>query len=346
MEGGTYYYYIGTEEELEEKGNNKEGETKQEQGTVLKDNKENEYVWIPVNDAIYDGVTEYPTGTGNAGTRTYKPMAIKQQGYDNYYESIIYTYNGILSYRNTNNTGIGKTSYREPSLVTNNPDDGYTWNITNPKGNAYDVAEGNYKTILGFENSQKYGEYMASSYNNMITAVDTYGGYYVGRYETSLFTEEGTNSRNGTVAKSVIGEQPMSGIDWYKMYLTQDSNYEKNPYYTSTSVTSNMITGSQYDAILNYILKGTDKEKVTSVTGNHTGKREETGEFGNDIMNNIFDLSSNAREWTTEGNSYMYRVSYGGYNSSVNTSLTSSYTNGSPTYTGGTMGSRLSLYIK
>ena len=31
------------------------------QGTVLKDGDNNEYVWIPVNDAIHDGTTTIPT---------------------------------------------------------------------------------------------------------------------------------------------------------------------------------------------------------------------------------------------------------------------------------------------
>ena len=138
----------------------------------------------------------------------------------------------------------------------------------------------------------------------------------------------------------------MASVDWYKMYLSQDSNYEKNPYHTSASVTSSMIAGSQWDAMLNYILKGADKEKVTAVTGNHTGTKEETGEFGSDIMSNIFDLSSNVREWTTEGNSSMNRFVRGGYYGATDVYPASNRFGYGPTDTYTRFGSRLSLYIK
>ena len=330
---------------------NEEGETKQEQGTVLKDGKENEYVWIPVNDAIYDGITEYPTGTGNAGTRTYKTMAIKQQGYDNYYESIIYTYNGILSYRNTNNTGIGKTNYREPSLITNNPDDGYTWNITNPKGNAYDVAEENYKTILGFENSQQYGEYMASSYNNMITAVDTYGGFYVGRYETTVDETQTTEDNLAKGENIVIGSKANSKIlstnNWYKLNLFQDSErYEKNPYYNTASVKSSMIWGSQWDGMLNYILKGEDKEKVTIQTGEQKNIQSNSGQDETDKINNIYDIGSNVYEWTQEASATNYRIYRGGSYDSTTKARPDTRTNIIPTEQGPALGSRIGLYVK
>ena len=324
---------------------NEEGETKQEQGTVLKDNKENEYVWIPVNDAIYDGVTEYPTGTGNAGTRTYKPMAIKQNGYENYYESLIYTFNGVLSYRNTSNTGIGKTSYREPSLITNNPDDGYTWNVTNPKGNAYDVEEENYKTILGFENSQQYGEYMASSYNNMITAVDTYGGFYVGRYETTVDETESTGEN--IVIGSKSNSKILSTNNWYKLNLFQDSErYEKNPYYSTASVKSSMIWGSQWDAMLNYILKGEDKDKVTVKTGEQKNIQSNSGQDETDKINNIYDIGSNVYEWTQEASATNYRIYRGGSYDSTTSGRPDTRTNIIPTDQGPALGSRIGLYVK
>ena len=107
-----------------------------------------------------------------------------------------------------------------------------------------------------------------------------------------------------------------------------------------------MITGSQWDAMLNYILKGSDKEKVTAVTGNHTGTKEETGEFGSDIMGNIFDLSSNVREWTTEGYSSVSRVYRGGDYNATSVYPASHRSNSNPTNTYYVIGSRLSLYVK
>ena len=131
------------------------------------------------------------------------------------------------------------------------------------------------------------------------------------------------------------------------MFLYQDSKYTENPYKESTSVESSMIWGSQYDAMLNYILEGTDKGKVTIVTGNHTGTRGKTGIYGSDIMNNIFDISSNVREWTQEAYSSYYRVGRGGYYNTADYSTASIRGNYYPTgiYNYG-IGSRLTLYLK
>ena len=190
------------------------------------------------------------------------------------------------------------------------------------------------------------GEYINNQYTEIVESIKKYGGFYVGRYETSLYTEAGANSTNGTVVKSVPNQTPMASVDWYKMYLSQDSKYAKNPYNTSTSVNSSMIWGSQWDAMLNYILEGTDKDKVTAITGNHTGTRASTGQFGSDIMNNIFDLSSNVREWTAQANSTLYRVARGGYYYIDYIIPASSRGNLNPTYTDNNIGSRLALYVK
>ena len=315
-----------------------EGETNKEDGVVLKDASGNEYVWIPVNDAIYDGVTDMPTSSGTA-SRTYKPMAIRQSGYDNYYEGIIYTFNSINSWRNTSNTGVGKSSYREPSVLTNNSGDGYTWDVGGTTGILYDAAQSNYKDILGFESVSDFGRYLASNYNNMVTSVDSYGGFYVGRYETTQDED--------TVVASKANSRLLTETNWYNMYLYQDSQrYNKNPYYNTSSVTSNMIWGSQWDAMLNYILTGKDKNKVTTSIGSQKGQQSNSGQDANDVINNIYDLSSNVYEWTGEANNINYRVYRGGsYDSSI-TGNASSKRQVQPTDQGPVFGTRMALSIK
>ena len=138
----------------------------------------------------------------------------------------------------------------------------------------------------------------------------------------------------------------MASIDWYKMYLSQDSNYEKNPYKSNTNVRSEMIWGCQYDATLNFILQGSDKSKVTAITGNHTGSRKSTGQFGNDIMNNIFDLGSNVREWTQEANGVQYRANRGGGYGVGDTGSAANRNYFTSTYSDYNIGSRLTLYIR
>ena len=142
------------------------------------------------------------------------------------------------------------------------------------------------------------------------------------------------------------GNTPMASINWYKMYLYEDSNYASNPYNKSNSVVSSMVWGSQWDAMLNYILEGTDKEKVTIVTGNHSGTRAVTGAYGSDIMNNIFDLSSNVLEWTQEAYVHYSRIRRGGIYDVVTVAPASYRNTSQPTNSSSGTGSRLTLYLK
>ena len=330
-------------------------ETEQQvsEGVVLEDSSNNEYVWIPVEDAIYDGVTPYPTGTANAESRTYKPMAIRQTGYEDYYEGIIYTFNGSLSYRNSNGNGIGHSSYREPSLLTNNSADGYTWRMSNIIGNKYDADSNFYNTVLGFDSTTEMGEYMAANYNSMITAVDSYGGFYVGRYETTFDTAQTGDNSNGGSSNStyVVGSKPNSQVlattNWYNMYLYQDSSlYSSNPYSNMASVSSSMIWGSQWDSMLNYILKGADNGKVTTKVGQQKNVLSNSAQDSSDIINNIYDLGSNAYEWTQEANNINYRIYRGGGYDSTIIKTPSTRSTVVPDDMGPIFGTRLSLYMQ
>ena len=321
----------------------KDTEEQVSEGVVLKDSSNNEYVWIPVQDAIYDGVTQYPTSTADAESRTYKPMAIRQAGYEDYYEGLIYTFNGNLSYRNSSNTGIGKSGYREPSLLTNYSADGYTWRMSNIIGNRYDADSNFYSNILGFDSTTEMGEYMAANYNSMVTAVDSFGGFYVGRYETTVETASNSNY--------VVGSKPDSQVlattNWYNLYLYQDSSlYSSNPYTNTASVASSMIWGSQWDTMLNYILKGVDKGKVTAKVGQQKNVLSNSAQDSTDIINNIYDLGSNAYEWTQEANNINYRVYRGGGYDSTITKTPSTRSTVVPDDMGPIFGTRLSLYMK
>ena len=320
---------------------NTSGENKQTEGVVLKDSSDNEFIWIPVNDAIYDGVTEIPTSS--AESKTYKPMAQLQTGYSNYYESIVYNFNGTTSYKNSNNTGLGKTSYREPSLITNNANDGYSWNIEELYGINYDADNANYNTILGFDSTKELGEYLVSNYSKMIDSVDSYGGFYVGRYETTQ-TTKGTDIVVGSKANST----PLTDYNWYYMNLYQDSQkYTANPYYQTISVVSNMIYGSQWDSMLNYILTGNDNGKVTTQNGSQKNEISNTAQDPEDIINNFYDLGSNANELTQEAsgiNARIYRG--GGYDTTKGLASPATRTTVVPTDKGDLIGSRLALYIR
>lgn len=314
----------------------------QKNGIIILDKNNNEFVWIPVNSAIYDDTTNMPVNSGTAA-RTYKPMVKKQTDYTNYYESIPYTFNSINSWKDGGSTiGLGKSGYREPSLLTNKAEDGYTWNMDNVQGTVYDADSNNYKTILGFENIKTYGIYLQNSYNNMITAVDSYGGFYVGRYETT-YENDGENVIVGSKANATV----LSEMNWYKMLLYQDSEkYTYNPYNKIGSVNTNMMWGSQWDAMLNYILHGNDNKKVTQQIASQKNVKSNSKQDENDIINNIYDLNSNVYEWTQETTEISGRIYRGGsYDSSIssNASIRRSTV---PTDSGPALGSRIGMYVK
>lgn len=314
------------------------GENTISSGMVLKDSNGNEFVWVPVNQAIaYSGAAGIiPTNASN-GNSYYKPMSISQSGSSSNYEGIVYTYSGVKSYRNTS-AGVGKSGYREPSLITNAAD-GYTWNVSSPTGTDFDANTTYYLETLGFSTVQEYGNYINKEYKNMVNSTNNFGGFYIGRYETSV---------NGDAVQSKSSQTPMSNVHWYQMYKNQDSNRNSNnPYYNMSSVTSSMIWGSQYDSMLNWIANGTEKSKLTANTyGNKTDSQTSTGQYSNDIVNNIYDLIANTYEWSLEAYNTNVRTYRGGtFNAAGTTNMTARGTVEKVSALGPAYGSRLALYI-
>ena len=67
------------------------------------------------------------------------------------------------------------------------------------------------------------------------------------------------------------------------MYYSQESGLNsKNPYYKNSDVVSTMVFGSQWDAMLNWVLTGNDASKIFKVIGNHEGAVGTTGKYEND----------------------------------------------------------------
>ena len=107
-----------------------------------------------------------------------------------------------------------------------------------------------------------------------------------------------------------------------------------------------MVTGSQWDTMLNFILTGSDKEKL-KVSGNKTGTICQTGIYGDDIMHNIFDLNSSQREWTQMAINANSRILRAGYYTNDDTTFATSDISYDPTREGiPFFGSRMALYIK
>ncbi|MEI3356677.1 MAG: hypothetical protein V8R81_06670 [Clostridia bacterium] len=191
---------------------------------------------------------------------------------------------------------------------------------------------------------------MQTNYKNMATSVAKYGGFYVGRYETSLSNSNSTEAKDGN-AQSKSGVIPTSANNsatyrWYGLYQAQKTYADGN-----SSVESSMIWGSQYDAIINWVKNGNneiEKAKLTntSLGNNSSNSVTTTGnvDYKEDSINNIRDLGGNLREWTLEAYTTVYRVCRGGVYGYTCSPSYRDYDNPYGTYSGG--GSRLTLYIK
>ena len=204
---------------------------------------------------------------------------------------------------------------------------------------------------------------MEQEFYEMLQSVATYGGFYIGRYEV------GDLKQTTPVVKRMntdIGSQR-----WYTMYKKC-----KKLSGTNTNVKTSMIWGTQYDQVMNWLIKSGEKtpldiERGSVVWGNYLDNEFEyytntskvtatkkmeyitkiaSGAYEGAKANNIYDLAGNVILWTLEANSSgsdYYRYSRGGSFYSYGTSSYAS-SRGScyPYIDGSTAGFGGELYIK
>ena len=201
----------------------------------------------------------------------------------------------------TPNSGV-----REPDLVTD-----------------YDNDSRTYLQAIGLTQEQ-FKNQMESDFEEMALSVAKNGGFYIGRYETSMDdATESLESESGTsqIVASKGGVMPVSADykeqRWYGLYDKERSYAEDVG--ISGAVKSSMIWGSQYDAMLTWALKGDDKNKVKASSTIHGP--DPTGSQATDVINNIYDLGNNLYEWTLEAYRTNRRVFRGDfYNNSFSPS--------------------------
>ena len=270
-------------------------------GLVIKDEQNNEWVWIPVDKetlaTMYEESSDEKTLCGTTGE-----TAVKTKLYS---KSI--TIGTGSNTKTISRTTPGKTSYREPDLVVKKYD-----------GNDdYDAKTEYYNTILGFDSKEKMAEAFVADYNEMIASIGQYGGFYIGRYELS---EAGVQKDKETLTKT----------NWYNLYKKCK---ELN---ASDKVETRMIWGCQWDVTMNWLISSGAKtsdevNKDSSTWGNHSnyntangytegtegyeenaGSKQNTGSSENWKANNIYDLAGNCYEWTQEAYSTDRRTYRGG----------------------------------
>ena len=161
---------------------------------------------------------------------------------------------------------------------------------------------------------------MEQEFYEMLQSVATYGEFYIGRYEV------GDLKQTTPVVKRM--NTNIGDINWYKGYKKC-----KKLSGTNTNVKTSMIWGTQYDQVLNWLIKSGEKtpldiNKGSVAWGNYldnefeyytnTSKATATKSLGSETRiasgayegakaNNIYDLAGNVKLWTLSGSgNYRY----------------------------------------
>ena len=187
-------------------------------------------------------------------------------------------------------------------------------------------------------------------YNEMYQSVKLYKGFYIGRYEAS-------KGENGIV-ESKANKDVWNSIKWGESMQdigTSGAVYQSKNMYKNDYVTSTLVYGVQWDAIMTFIDENYKNGTCTSNScivnsneiGNYSGHLIKTGSNEKFCTKNIYDLAGNAFEWTMETYVVWGKILRGGgfnstdgYNKPMSYRGTSSYNN-SPEH----FGFRVSLYI-
>ena len=267
-------------------------------GLVIKDEKNNEWVWVPVDSAtlatMYETSSDEKTLCGTTGETAVKTKL---------YSKTITIGTDSDKTTMTRTTPGTSDDYREPDLVVGSD------------GVGLDAKDTYYKTILGETGTkEQLAQLFVDEYKAMIESVSKYGGFYIGRYELS---EAGVQKDKATLTRT----------SWYNLYK------KCTELQASDKVETRMIWGCQWDVACNFIANKGDKKSITdsSSWGNYygtsvkadDGKTElkargtsaklNTGKTTFTMANNIYDLAGNLYEWTQEAIHTFGRASRGGY---------------------------------
>ena len=199
-----------------------------------------------------------------------------------------------------------------------------------------------------------------SEYNAMVSSVKEHDGFYVGRYEAGT-TNSNRNSSSG-ISDTVVVKKNAYVYNYVKWGNSMsDANggaVELSKKFASANeyatVTSTLIYGIQWDAIMNFIdpAYSTGSCSSTSFVRDSSGKgwydHSEPTKTGYYAVKNIYDLGGNVWEWTMEASSTRYRAFRGGGFSSSGSICPASnryYFTSNPDYSEKGLGFRVALCI-
>ena len=169
---------------------------------------------------------------------------------------------------------------------------------------------------------------MEIDFDKMLNSVATYGGFYIGRYETGdlsqatpvvkRMNEDIGNQTWYTMWKKArklsgtsAGVQMIWGIQWYETLKWLIDSEAK----TYGEVASNSTNWGNYFSIWFEYYNDISKNKATKPFQKYV--RIPSGAYEGTNANNVYDLAGNVEEWTLEprdlNGDYWYRCCIGGY---------------------------------
>ena len=276
-----------------------------------------QFVWIPVLNAVLDlsGNTTALSTEENIKAAVQSeieagryPMAIKKDA-TNYF--------GVLYEFNLNSEGNGV----EISTLTE-------WTPLEIEGTEFGYREPAYLTntadASSYNNVGITKNLLQEEYNSMVEKVNTKQGFWVGRYETSNISSSNSNDSSQRVKMIKGTSTGTCFVDWYRMYA-QQKNYSKIAIGTTTTTTSSMIWGSQWDQIMIWMKEVPNETSYAGSTpfyilnskgmGNYKAEAGGTGSIANTgyyEVKHIYDLAGNLEDWTLEADEIGARVERGG----------------------------------
>ena len=201
---------------------------------------------------------------------------------------------------------------------------------------------------------------MEIDFDKMLNSVATYGGFYIGRYET------GDLSQTTPVVKRINTD--INNQNWYTMW-------KKARKLSKTSAGVQMIWGTQWDQTMKWLIDsgaktysevGSDSTNWGNYLNNsftyytNTSKNTATKPMGGPSIpsgayeganaNNVFDLAGNVYDWTLESNGsgtdYGRNLRGGFYSYNGNEAPVTNRFGNNPSGINVIIGFRCSLYIK
>ena len=313
--------------------------SKIDEGLVIEDKNGSQFVWIPVSD-INDMAQ-------CANVSAIRLCDLELQGNElkctthNSTEIVgkLYATSTGENFGTVNTTYNPNTGLREPAVVTGN---------TSGTGTSYDGDTNNLSIIKENYTTEEFLKDLKIQYKEMATSVAKYKGFYIGRYELGLegdtpVSKNASTKENRTKVTTADGENSKTNM-WYGLYK-KCLEYVV-PEINNSSVTSSMIWGSQYDAMMNFMKRRGKEDAIKSINNNSIqNNSDETGRKETDVILNVFDLYACHREWTLEANSNDMRIPRGSIPGLDYSPAFRDYT-ASPSGRHSYRSSRLTLYIK